>query len=180
MNEYSHCLMFNNGLSCSCSLPDTCQQWENLFSAAFSADMSLAYYRTAIRGHQEALSRFTIEQSEDSSGHQEKRHSLKIETVVRNWMCVHAQVSPLRTRTRTSFWRRHRAIASRARSAARKLPESPLPRWALPPQSVSLLYTERACVCVVYNLVQCCAWLLKGDGPVSEGFSLRQHGCFFW
>jgi hypothetical protein len=31
----------------------------------------------------------------------------------------------------------------------------------------------------VYNLVQCCAWLLLGDGPVSEGFSLRQHGHFF-
>ena len=82
--------MFNNGLSCSCSLPDTCQQWENLFSAAFSDDMSLENYRAANHGHQEALSRINIEQSEGSSEHQEKSYLLKLEPVVREtgYVCM--------------------------------------------------------------------------------------------
>lgn len=143
----------------TCSSPETCQQWENSFSAAFSADISLAHYRAANRGHQEAFFRINIEQRLFRTSGKESPPQIRA-CGERNWICLHVQASPLKTRTRTSCWRHPRAIASRARSAARKLPESPLPRWALPPQSVSHLYTERACICVVNNLVQCCAWLL--------------------
>lgn len=71
----------------TCSSPETCQQWENSFSAAFSADISLAHYRAANRGHQEAFFRINIEQRLFRTSGKESPPQIRA-CGERNWICA--------------------------------------------------------------------------------------------